>query len=376
MPYPPPPPLPPPPPSSFPTTIPYPPTTPHPTPQPPATPPSTQHHLSDPEALPPPPPHEAATSPYPTNSTTTTTTTTGYDNNNNNNSADTKPSGSRGRGCASDGASSPPLSLPLPAGLPYTSEQQQQQQQAPASSTLRADWLAARAPEHYRGFGERQRVGGGVVSPPPPPPPLGHHEEPGWYREWEGREKERERRRVCGLRPGVFWCVVLLLVLVLGGAVGGGVGGGLAAAGAEDEQSSTASTPTIASSSTTTLGDSASPTASNQDSIGCPSRTGQYYTTTNGSLTFLQLCGINICPETCDIVSASKQRLDTFEECMDACAVYNRQIGTQKCVAVAWDYQQVRQSFDMLCWLKLSQAPFARDDPQDGLTIGAVVVQS
>ncbi|KAL0259786.1 hypothetical protein SLS55_005526 [Diplodia seriata] len=141
--------------------------------------------------------------------------------------------------------------------------------------------------------------------------------------------------------------------------------------------SAAASTPTVASSSsTTTLRGSASPTASNLDTIGCPSRTGQSYTTTNGSLTFLQLCGINICPETCDIVSASKQRLDTFEECMDACAIYNKQIGTQKCVAVAWDYQQVRQSFDKLCWLKLSQAPLAQDDPQDGLTVGAVVIQS
>lgn len=102
---------------------------------------------------------------------------------------------------------------------------------------------------------------------------------------------------------------------------------------------------------------------------------GTTYTTTNGSLTFLQLCGTNVCPETCDILAA-KSRQDSPEACMDACAAYNRQVGTQKCVAVAWDYQQVRQSFDNLCWLKLSQAPLVQDDTADGLTLGAVVVQS
>lgn len=46
----------------------------------------------------------------------------------------------------------------------------------------------------------------------------------------------KERERVCGLRPVVFWIMVILLVLVLGGAIGGGVGGGLAAAAAAKER--------------------------------------------------------------------------------------------------------------------------------------------
>ncbi|GME33607.1 hypothetical protein GTA08_BOTSDO11121 [Neofusicoccum parvum] len=225
-----------------------------------------------------------------------------------------------------------------------------------STPSLRADWLAARAPEYYQ-------------RPPPAGPPA-----EGWCYGREGEGGKKEQQRVCGLRPWAFWVVIFAIVLVLGGAIGGGVGGGLAAAGAARESSSNPSS-TSSFSSTTTLSSSASPTSTSQDSINCPSRTGTSYTTTNGSLTFLQLCGINICPETCDIVSA-KQRQDTFEGCMDACAIYNRQVGTQKCVAVAWDYQQVRQSFDNWCWLKLSQAPLVKDDPADGLTVGAVVVQS
>ncbi|KAH7055705.1 hypothetical protein B0J12DRAFT_697506 [Macrophomina phaseolina] len=254
-------------------------------------------------------------------------------------------------------------------------------------TSLRAEWLAARAPEYYQ-LPSAAAAAAAVEEGPE----VYYH---GGGEGWRGR---KQRETVCGLRPGVFWVVVMALVLVFGGAIGGGVGGGLAAAAAAERDgkslfeyyslrpdartdfalhfSSTTATSSSTASSTTTLNSSTSPTPIGQDSANCPYRTGQTYTTTNGSLTFLQLCGINICPETCDIVSASKQRLDTFEACMDACAAYNRQIGTQKCVAVTWDYQQVRQSFDKLCWLKLSQAPLVQDDPADGLSVGAVVIQS
>lgn len=91
----------------------------------------------------------------------------------------------------------------------------------PPVPSLRADWLAARAPEYY------QRA-------PPADGPEVYYYSDGERGRAAGEGKERER--VCGLRPVVFWIMVILLVLVLGGAIGGGVGGGLAAAAAAKER--------------------------------------------------------------------------------------------------------------------------------------------
>lgn len=39
----------------------------------------------------------------------------------------------------------------------------------------------------------------------------------------------KSRHRICGLKPTIFWVVVICVFLTVGGAIGGGIGGTLAA---------------------------------------------------------------------------------------------------------------------------------------------------
>ncbi|KAF2143579.1 uncharacterized protein K452DRAFT_296586 [Aplosporella prunicola CBS 121167] len=112
-------------------------------------------------------------------------------------------------------------------------------------------------------------------------------------------------------------------------------------------------------------------TGTGTNAADCPAVNGEPYTI--GNVTFVQLCGLNVCPETCDIVGADTKQ-GSFAECMDYCAEYNRQVGAQKCSAVAWDYQQVRSSFNNKCWLKLAAGPLVHDNPADGLTVAGIIV--
>lgn len=58
---------------------------------------------------------------------------------------------------------------------------------------------------------------------------------PNSFNDWDGEKQlgleiipSDESRRICGLRAGIFWLVVVLIVVIVAGGIGGSVGGAIA----------------------------------------------------------------------------------------------------------------------------------------------------
>jgi hypothetical protein len=77
-----------------------------------------------------------------------------------------------------------------------------------------------------------------------------HRDAPIWVsgpgRSFEGLEEDtvkdepgKRPKRICGLRPPIFWIVSVIVVLLIGGAVGGGIGGTLVIRNRDDTPSTT-----------------------------------------------------------------------------------------------------------------------------------------
>lgn len=186
---------------------------------------------------------------------------------------------------------------------------------------------------------------------------------------------------ICGLRKRTFWILLGVALVVVAAAVGGGVGGALASRSSNDattsssgsnsnsnsndastsqssaQSTSNSPTPTTSTSSstsstqvvtTTTL---IGPTNSPQPTLlrDCPSSNNTLYTVTYGSKSyqFRKLCNdayLNVNGVTAPVQGV----FSTLDECIDKCAIYNRNNATgiaagtdPLCNSVCW-----RNTFD------------------------------
>lgn len=183
---------------------------------------------------------------------------------------------------------------------------------------------------------------------------------------------------ICGLRKRTFWILVGVALIVVAAAVGGGVGGALASRSSSNATSSSSSNDNAAETtqssgqssaqpSTSPTPTSSTPPASSTPAIStttivgptnspeptllrdCPSSNNTLYTVTYGSRSyqFRKLCNdayLNI-----NGVAAPVQGVfSTLDECIDKCAIYNRNNATAiaagrdpLCNSVCW-----RNTFD------------------------------
>ncbi|KAH6619916.1 hypothetical protein C7974DRAFT_398457 [Boeremia exigua] len=186
---------------------------------------------------------------------------------------------------------------------------------------------------------------------------------------------------ICGLRKRTFWILVGVAIIVVVAAVGGGVGGALAsrsssnssasnsdantsssssssAAPTQSSAQSTSTDPTPTTSSTSTSSTQAvttttllGPSNSPEPTLlrDCPSSNNTLYTVTYGSTSyqFRKLCGdayVNIA----GVAAPVQGVFSTLDECIDKCAIYNRNNATRiaagqdpVCNSVCW-----RNTFD------------------------------
>lgn len=148
------------------------------------------------------------------------------------------------------------------------------------------------------------------------------------------------RRRILGLTVPVFWSLITALTLIVAGAIAGGLGGGLSASRGATSPEKPAQQPTNGGTVTTML-PIVIPTIVPKDG-GCDDRNKKINGTTYTPLekvndgtgamagitlqgqaspqTFQQLCDTD--PGIHDLLSFFAA---TFEDCMLACALYNRQ---------------------------------------------------
>lgn len=89
-----------------------------------------------------------------------------------------------------------------------------------------------------------------------------HHIEAGSIEpESKGDYGQRQRDRICGLRPRLFWVLAIGTILLIAGAVGGGVAGALSANHASSSSSSSLSSDATAASASLTTPATLAPTS-------------------------------------------------------------------------------------------------------------------
>lgn len=177
---------------------------------------------------------------------------------------------------------------------------------------------------------------------------------------YESAEYERPApQTVCGLRKRTFWILVGVALVVVAAAVGGGVGGALASRPSSDNESqnrssdsdsnsgspqstqssaqssskaatSTSSTPTSSTqviSTSTIVGPSSSPVPTLLRD--CPSSNDTIYSVTYGSTSYQyrKLCN-NAYTNINGVAAPVQGVFSTLDECIDRCAIYNRNNAT------------------------------------------------
>ncbi|KAI9851398.1 MAG: hypothetical protein M1838_003749 [Thelocarpon superellum] len=179
-------------------------------------------------------------------------------------------------------------------------------------------------------------------------------------------------RRVCGLRlPTFILSVALIFVIILAAAVGGGVGGSEAA---KENNNSNSATATV-----TVTATSAAPGATRTAAAGqlkatsnCTSLGSNYVSLLEGGWAFDLLCNTDYVG-----IDMFGVTVFTFQDCMNACASYNRYNGTDACVGVSyvpeWASYTVKPGGD--CFLK-SQLPAANSPPGNGLSVDSAKLQT
>lgn len=160
--------------------------------------------------------------------------------------------------------------------------------------------------------------------------------------------------RVCGMRKGLFWAIVIITgVLLIAVGIGTGVGIGLAKNSAHSSSSTSppnATTPGSPSSSETSTqptsaASSAAPAASASTAVCQLSTNNTIYRVPNSSKTFKRYCGIDFggVGGATDITSVLTS---TMEECMFSCS------GLASCQGCGWGVLAKDEGPKYRCWLK------------------------
>lgn len=195
---------------------------------------------------------------------------------------------------------------------------------------------------------------------------------------YETAEKEhRAPQTICGLRKRTFWILVGVALVVTAAAVGGGVGGALASQSSDSRKSTSDSSSNVSTAQTTQVSgqtssttpaptsSSASPSStqviSTSTIVGptnspvptllrdCPSSNNTLYTVTYGSTSYQyrKLCN-NAYVNIAGVAAPVQGVFSTLNECIDKCAIYNRNNATRIragtdpiCNSVCW-----RNTFD------------------------------
>ncbi|SPO06167.1 uncharacterized protein DNG_08856 [Cephalotrichum gorgonifer] len=159
----------------------------------------------------------------------------------------------------------------------------------------------------------------------------------------ENNGARERRRRICGIAPGMFWCLVIGVgMVVIGLAVGLGLGLGLKSGGDKAEAASASNSPTPTASSTVpTITPTDKPSTFN---IQCPESDTKSYLVPKTSKVFTIGCGIDYSNEKGGTVELGVAPALTVAACIEKCAA------TEGCTACGWGTKEGEDQDR--CWLK------------------------
>ncbi len=156
----------------------------------------------------------------------------------------------------------------------------------------------------------------------------------------EGNAGTPQRRsRLFGLRPTTFWLILVVVGLIIAiAAIGGGVGGALRSRRSQSSLPTVSATPlsmssSMASSSTaeTSISVSSTSSAPASPATSSPSCVDGFHYTASTSAVFEEYCNSSFMVGTTYNTTAgilTRDFLNSFQDCMDACGLYNQEEDT------------------------------------------------
>lgn len=189
-------------------------------------------------------------------------------------------------------------------------------------------------------------LGGDLEVVPTPNEPQFHPTpEPDEKTPYNSPENPPARRRICGVRPLIFWILILVIVLILAAALGAGLGAGLSKKNSNDEAADSGiSTTTIpenddpesTSRPTASAAHTTSTSTPSGDDVSCPANDSLVYTppshTSSSTAYFLNSTTLTYtihCNKTyfqsSDISDVQYIPNSNLSSCIQACSVYNIQ---------------------------------------------------